>query len=56
MMSDHGAVPDLLDLPAGCTFHPRCPLADADCEVETPPIKTVGYGRECACYNVRMQT
>jgi oligopeptide/dipeptide ABC transporter ATP-binding protein len=51
-----GAVPDLLDLPAGCTFHPRCPLADADCSVEPPPIKTVGYGRECACYKVRMRT
>ena len=51
-----GAVPDLLDLPAGCTFHPRCPLADGDCEIDPPPIKTVGYGRECACYKVRMKT
>jgi oligopeptide/dipeptide ABC transporter ATP-binding protein len=47
-----GAVPDLLDLPAGCTFHPRCPLADDVCVVEPPPIKTVGYGRQCACYKV----
>jgi oligopeptide/dipeptide ABC transporter ATP-binding protein len=50
-----GAVPDLLDLPDGCTFHPRCPLAEADCTVEPPPLEIVGYGRECACYKVSVQ-
>ena len=51
-----GAVPDLLDLPPGCTFHPRCPLADADCLSEPPPIRTVDTARECACYRVRVRT
>jgi oligopeptide/dipeptide ABC transporter ATP-binding protein len=49
-----GAVPDLLDLPEGCTFHPRCPLADAECTVEPPALQNVGYRRQCACYKVRV--
>ena len=47
-----GSVPDLLDLPAGCTFHPRCDLADDTCRAEFPPELTVGPGRTCACYRV----
>ena len=45
-----GSVPDLLDLPPGCTFHPRCPLADEGCEAAFPPLRTVGAARRCACY------
>jgi oligopeptide/dipeptide ABC transporter ATP-binding protein len=51
-----GAVPDLMDLPSGCTFHPRCPLADDGCSVDPPPIKSVGYSRQCACYKVGVRT
>jgi oligopeptide/dipeptide ABC transporter ATP-binding protein len=50
-----GAVPDLLDLPTGCTFHPRCPLAEEECTGAFPPIRTVGRERECACYKVGMR-
>ena len=31
-----GRVPRLSDLPAGCAFHPRCPLAQARCRAEVP--------------------
>lgn len=51
-----GAVPDLLDLPTGCTFHPRCPLADDECTVEPPPLRAIGYARQCACYKVGVRT
>jgi oligopeptide/dipeptide ABC transporter ATP-binding protein len=47
-----GKVPDLLDLPSGCTFHPRCPLADEECESVPPPIREIPYARECACYKM----
>ncbi len=47
-----GAVPDLLDLPAGCTFHPRCSLADAHCETAFPQLERFASGRLCACYKV----
>jgi peptide/nickel transport system ATP-binding protein len=49
-----GAVPDLLDLPAGCTFHPRCRLADDECKLEPPPLEDAAYRHQCACYKVRV--
>ena len=47
-----GTVPDLLDLPSGCTFHPRCPLGDEECTREFPPVRRIGDGRRAACYKV----
>jgi len=47
-----GAVPDLMQLPAGCTFHPRCPIGDASCRTEFPPLRLVSDERLCACYKV----
>jgi len=46
-----GTVPDLADLPAGCSFHPRCPEAAEDCRVAAPPLEDVG-DRLCACFRV----
>ncbi len=46
-----GTVPDLADLPAGCSFHPRCPEAAEDCRAAAPPLEDVG-DRLCACYRV----
>jgi oligopeptide/dipeptide ABC transporter ATP-binding protein len=34
-----GEPPDPSDPPAGCRFHPRCPIAEPRCSVETPPLK-----------------
>jgi peptide/nickel transport system ATP-binding protein len=31
-----GEVPSPIDPPPGCTFHPRCPLANARCRIEKP--------------------
>ena len=45
-----GAVPNLLDLPAGCTFHPRCPIGDVSCTAEFPPFVELEPGHGCACY------
>lgn len=33
-----GEVPSPIDPPAGCAFHPRCPLATEICRRETPPL------------------
>ncbi len=45
----HGEIPSPLDPPAGCAFHPRCPLATARCRVERPVLREVG-GRDVACH------
>ncbi|MFI6210278.1 ABC transporter ATP-binding protein [Streptomyces sp. NPDC051041] len=45
-----GLPPSLLDIPSGCSFHPRCPLARDVCRTDVPPLYEVGRGRESACH------
>ncbi|RED12741.1 ABC transporter ATP-binding protein [Pontivivens insulae] len=44
-----GEIPDPIDPPSGCAFHPRCPMAVAKCSAERPALKTVGESR-VACW------
>ncbi len=44
-----GEIPSPLDPPPGCTFHPRCPVATAECRVTVPELKRGLGGRETAC-------
>ena len=37
-----GQPPSLINLPAGCKFHPRCPYAFDRCQREEPPLDPVG--------------
>jgi peptide/nickel transport system ATP-binding protein len=46
-----GEVPNPLDPPSGCAFHPRCPHAQARCRQERPLLRTVGATR-VACHAV----
>ncbi len=39
-----GAPPSLVDLPPGCPFAPRCPLAIDECRAAEPALLTVGRG------------
>lgn len=36
--------------PPGCVFHPRCPLAVAECTVTPPPLQEITPGRHVACH------
>lgn len=45
-----GTPPDLLDLPAGCRFHPRCPRAFEPCPVIEPQLLPTEPAREVACH------
>jgi peptide/nickel transport system ATP-binding protein len=45
-----GPPPDSADPPAGCPFHPRCPLAIDRCRTEPPALREVGPGRRAACH------
>jgi peptide/nickel transport system ATP-binding protein len=47
-----GDPPDPSDLPSGCTFHPRCPVALDECAVEDPLLWDGGQGRRAACVHV----
>ncbi len=47
-----GEVPNPLDPPPGCTFHPRCPYANDRCRVEVPKLKPALVGGEAACHAV----
>jgi oligopeptide/dipeptide ABC transporter ATP-binding protein len=45
-----GSPPDLLALPNGCVFHPRCPLVRERCRDERPPFEEVADGHWAACH------
>ena len=37
-----GDIPDPLNPPTGCVFHPRCPEADSRCKTEIPGLRLIG--------------
>ncbi len=45
-----GTVPDAEQVPAGCSFHPRCPLAEDECRLTAPPTVTYGDDHRAACF------
>jgi peptide/nickel transport system ATP-binding protein len=47
-----GEVPNPLDPPPGCAFHPRCPHADARCRAEKPRLRELAGGGTAACHAV----
>lgn len=44
-----GAPPSVTDLPSGCPFTPRCPLAVDECSAAEPPLEPVGPNHQVAC-------
>ena len=44
-----GTVPNPLALPQGCSFHPRCPFADAECRRSEPPLRELQPRHFAAC-------
>ena len=51
LMPIPGSPPDLLHLPPGCPFAPRCPNALDVCRQTMPPLDPVGAGHLAACWN-----
>ena len=45
-----GDVPSPIHPPGGCPFHPRCPVAEARCGTEVPPLRELAPGRQAACH------
>ncbi len=51
LIAVHGGPPALTDIPAGCSFHPRCPAAQEPCRADPPPVLTTARaGRAVACH------
>ncbi|RIK38805.1 MAG: peptide ABC transporter ATP-binding protein [Chloroflexi bacterium] len=46
-----GSPPDLINLPSGCKFHPRCPFATERCQQEEPELESVGDKHYTACWH-----
>jgi len=45
-----GLPPDLITLPPGCPFYPRCKCRIAKCLTENPQLREVSSGHEVACW------
>ncbi|MBV8122285.1 MAG: dipeptide ABC transporter ATP-binding protein [Alphaproteobacteria bacterium] len=45
-----GDVPSPINPPPGCTFHTRCPYAEARCRLEAPALREVSPGHHVACH------
>lgn len=44
-----GEIPDAINPPSGCAFHPRCPIAQPQCVEKQPEIRQLGQTR-IACH------
>jgi oligopeptide/dipeptide ABC transporter ATP-binding protein len=45
-----GLPPNMVTVPTGCSFHPRCPYAVQKCRTEEPQLNDVGEGRLVSCW------
>jgi len=45
-----GDPPSPINPPAGCPFHPRCPVAETRCRTELPALRALNEKRSAACH------
>lgn len=46
-----GESPDPVNVPSGCSYHPRCPLATEECKSENPPFFEVSETQRSKCFH-----
>ncbi|MEO8040370.1 MAG: ABC transporter ATP-binding protein [Betaproteobacteria bacterium] len=51
-----GMVPALVDMPIGCAFEPRCPMAFERCKRARPDLLAVSVQRSVACFAIERET
>lgn len=44
-----GEIPSPLNKPTGCSFHPRCPIAESECSARIPALEVKETGQAAAC-------
>jgi oligopeptide/dipeptide ABC transporter ATP-binding protein len=47
-----GNVPDLIQRPTGCAFHPRCRWATEECVTTEPQPRSISLGHTAACHHL----
>jgi peptide/nickel transport system ATP-binding protein len=52
LTSIKGTVPSLANMPAGCRFASRCPIAVEKCFSENPELRAIKKGHACRCWLV----
>jgi peptide/nickel transport system ATP-binding protein len=50
LVAIEGQPPDLASLPPGCSFAPRCPMAEPRCREAAPALDTVAPEHQVACF------
>jgi peptide/nickel transport system ATP-binding protein len=45
-----GEIPNPINPPSGCRFHPRCPIAEGVCSIEEPELRELRLGHFAACH------
>lgn len=47
-----GEVPNPIDVPSGCRFHPRCPIATEECKQTDPLYVEISQNHQAACLKI----
>jgi oligopeptide transport system ATP-binding protein len=45
-----GEIPSPINPPSGCPFHPRCPIAQSQCQTQAPELRQLSPGHRAACH------
>lgn len=45
-----GEIPNAIEIPSGCRFHPRCPYATELCKNKEPPLRELKRSHHVACH------
>ncbi|MGD0177629.1 MAG: ABC transporter ATP-binding protein [Candidatus Bathyarchaeia archaeon] len=48
-----GSVPNLIDPPSGCRFHPRCPIARPECSQKEPGLEEIEPNHQVKCFAMK---
>lgn len=51
LVSIPGNIPNLIEPPTGCRFHPRCPYSSQVCVDQVPPLEPILVNREVSCHH-----